>query len=631
MNHGLLAFFAVFLLALLPSSTLAAEMIHSYHTQIKIENSGDILVRETIEVTAEGKKIKRGLFRDLPEYRRTFLGGRLPTEYQILSLKRDGQREDYHTEITDESILRVYFGRSSYYLPKGQRYVYEFIYRVKSQVFFYDDFDELNWNVIGTGWDFPIMSGSAEIILPDRASVGSYAVYTGRVLSKGSDFEAQPLGNRLAVRTTKPLEPGEGMTVAVSWPIGHVVSNDEMTGMPFFWRQHAGLFELLIGFMLMVAYYYYAWNKVGRDPASIGMTPFYTPPKNISPAMAAYIQSMGDAANQRCMTAAIVSLASKGYLEIEEIRKKKYRITRAAEADRFAKISEDEQILFDAIGTSTTLGSSSKKMIEASDKFNKKLDELCRKRYFFKNSWWWFAGIIPFVLTAIYLAVFEIVHGNFWFGALFMFVFGGVSLGVFIWAVKSLFFSSGMNKAQAFFLIIWSSGFSIGGFLGLFIASTAASWLVIGLCLIMLAFFVLMRVPMKAPTRDGQRIIEHINGLQYYMESVEEDVLKVFDPPQMSRELYEKYLPYAVALGVESKWADKFALAVGGTLAASAAAVSTSPHWYSSSNRFSSGGFSASSMVNSVGGALSAASTSSSSSGGGSSGGGGGGGGGGGW
>jgi len=183
------------------------------------------------------------------------LGGRLATEYQILSLSRDGKKERYHTDKTDEGTIRVYFGQASYFLPKGQRYIYEFTYRVSSQVFFYSDFDELNWNVLGTDWDFPILFGSADIMLPDRASVDSYAVYTGRVLSKGQDFEARNLGNRLLVKTTTPLEPGQGMTVAVSWPVGHVVSMCDMVGMAFFWKQHAGLFELLIGVVLMVAYY----------------------------------------------------------------------------------------------------------------------------------------------------------------------------------------------------------------------------------------------------------------------------------------------------------------------------------------------------------------------------------------
>jgi uncharacterized membrane protein len=160
------------------------------------------------------------------------------------------------------------------------------------------------------------------------------------------------------------------------------------------------------------------------------------------------------------------------------------------------------------------------------------------------------------------------------------------------------------------------------------------SWLAILIPAMIVVMVLMMRLAMKAPTREGIDIMEQIDGLQYYMEVVEEKILKTSDPPQMSRQLYEDYLPYAVALNVESKWADKFALAMAGVMAAAATTIDTTPYWYKNSG--TSGAlqpsrFSPSSMVNSFSTALSAASSSKSTSGGGRVGSGGGGGGGGGW
>ncbi|MCZ7600920.1 MAG: DUF2207 domain-containing protein [Gammaproteobacteria bacterium] len=105
------------------------------------------------------------------------------------------------------------------------------------------------------------------------------------------------------------------------------------------------------------------------------------------------------------------------------------------------------------------------------------------------------------------------------------------------------------------------------------------------------------------------------------------------NPPEKTPELFERYLPYALALDVENRWAERFADQFA-RLEDEGRAYR--PSWYRGS-RFSSsrmGAFS-SAIGNSLGSAIAAAATapgsSSGSGGGGSSGGGGGGGGGGGW
>lgn len=628
--------------AVFPAASKAAEVIHNYDSRIVVNASGGLNVTENIEVTAEGDQIKRGIYRDFPLYRRTFLGGLLPADYNIISVTRDGEREPYHTEESENS-LRLYVGESSYHLPTGRRYTYEITYSVPQQVFFYDDYDELNWNVIGTGWDFPIERASAEIILPGNAPVMQYSAYTGKALSKDSNVRARQQQGRLFVRTNRSLEPHEGMTVAVAFPKDYVSTPSDMTGMTFFWKQHPGLKVMLIALVIMAIYYYLAWHKVGRDPKGRGLAPFYDPPKGISPAMAAYIDTMGSSGKEKNMTAAIMSLAAKGYLTIQEAEENRYGINFTTyELSRTAQtvqqgppISEDEQIIYDSIKSSLTLEPGGEALVEAANEHHKKLDKLCRKKYYNINGWWWLGGLVPLVAALTIISFDPAIQAGFlWMGLLFLLMFGGISLGVIIYGVKQFIKGPISKKAGAVFMIIWASLFSVGGFLGFGLMALMISWLVIACILAMAGLFVTMFKIMKAPTKEGRAVMDHIDGLKYYMEAVEEKILKRFDPPQMSRELYEKYLPYAVALGVESRWADKFALATAG--AATAVAVVTShtvPSWYTGAGGSSMGGFSASSMVSSFGASISAASTSSSSGsgGGGSVGGGGGGGGGGGW
>ena len=141
---------------------------------------------------------------------------------------------------------------------------------------------------------------------------------------------------------------------------------------------------------------------------------------------------------------------------------------------------------------------------------------------------------------------------------------------------------------------------------------------------------------LKARTIAGRKVMDEIEGFKQYLNVAEEDRLDYLHPPEKTPELFERYLPYAVALNVENRWAERFA----GVLAAAAAAGAATAAWYSGSRDIASdpGAFAdriGSSLSDTVSLASSAPGSSgggsSGSGGGGSSGGGGGGGGGSGW
>jgi len=148
-----------------------------------------------------------------------------------------------------------------------------------------------------------------------------------------------------------------------------------------------------------------------------------------------------------------------------------------------------------------------------------------------------------------------------------------------------------------------------------------------GLLLVGSAFFWI-----SAPTREGRGVLDRIAGFRQYLSITEGERLDRMTPPKDTPELFERYLPYAIALGVENRWADRFS----GVLAEAAQRGEQGFTWYSgrSSPWSNPGGF-VSTVGSSLASTLSAASTApgsrSGSGGGGFSGGGAGGGGGGGW
>ncbi|HTG64081.1 MAG TPA: hypothetical protein VL917_05390, partial [Sphingomicrobium sp.] len=152
--------------------------------------------------------------------------------------------------------------------------------------------------------------------------------------------------------------------------------------------------------------------------------------------------------------------------------------------------------------------------------------------------------------------------------------------------------------------------------------------LALALPVVALAFFLL-----GAPTREGRAMMDRIEGFKHYLSVTERERFDRMQAPEETLTLFEKYLPYAIALDVETRWADRFQSQIAAAMASPAAQGSTLG-WYSghSSPWNDVGGFTSSigdSLASSIGTASS--SPSSGSGGGGSSGGGGGGGGGGGW
>ena len=64
---------------------------------------------------------------------------------------------------------------------------------------------------------------------------------------------------------------------------------------------------------------------------------------------------------------------------------------------------------------------------------------------------------------------------------------------------------------------------------------------------------------LKAPTPRGQAALDHIRGFKMYLEVAEGEDLKRVTAPSLTPQLFESYLPAALALDVEQKWAERFA------------------------------------------------------------------------
>lgn len=631
MRHWLL------LLLLIAIGAHADERILDFHSAIIVYSDGSMLVTETLRVRAEGQQIRRGIYRDFPTDYRDPHGNRYRVAFDVIEVLRDGRREDYHTERRSNGV-RVYIGHADRLLRPGE-YTYTLSYRTNRQLGFFAAHDELYWNVTGNGWSFPIDRAAATVQLPPSLGDRTLTLeaYTGPAGSQDRLYRAAQTDQALAwFETTQPLGPQEGLTIVVGWPKGHVQKPTQQEQVRYLLDDNR---ELLIaggGLLLLTFYYLLVWHNVGRDPEPGVIIPQYEPPPQFPPASLRFIRRMGY--DHKAFATALVGLAVKGLLRIDYLNGHYAAHRKKAPA---IKLAPGEQVLlkhlFDSSNSITFKQENHRRIKTAIDAHKAALKRHYEKLFFVTNSAWLLPGIL-LSLATLALAATQLPHDEEAFAGIFMLLWlSGWSVAVTvlvsgtITAWRNAF--HGDSYLGAIGITAFSLPFLAGEGFGLWalfhFTSPSMVLILLGVLLLNFAFYHLL----KAPTLAGRKLLDKVEGLRLYLDVAEKDELQLRHPPEKTPQLFEHLLPYAMALDVEQRWAERFA-AVFARL--SAERQEYSPSWYRGSH-FSSrdlGGF-AGSLGSAMSSAISSSSTAPGSSsgggGGGSSGGGGGGGGGGGW
>ncbi|MCD4825956.1 MAG: DUF2207 domain-containing protein [Phycisphaerae bacterium] len=614
------------------------ERVLSFHSDIVVNKDSSLTVTETIHVLALGKNIKRGIYRDFP-IKKNSVWYRKQYGFEVLQVLRDGRPEPYHTESRGIDI-RVYIGNKKILLKPGE-YTYTLKYRTTKQIRYFNDHDELYWNVNGTGWEFPIDQISATVHLPSGVQpIGKLEGYTGTSGQKGQSFRARVSPNgTVEFRTTRPFFPGENLSIVVCFPAGTVY---QPTGGAKFNTLLADNRHILVaagGLVLVCVYFILAWLRVGRDPAKGIIFPRFEPPDGISPAAARFIRRMKS--DTKCLVANVVSLAVKGQLEISD-ESGKYTLTHTrSEGSR--KCTQEENQLRDKLfskGDTFEMEQANHKTLQAAQKAMKKYlrnnyekSKKGTKPYFARNTVWAIVGMILSVAVFVGASIGSGVDATamsllfimVWLGGWSFAVFSMTRANIALWCSTR---GRAKNIAIAVVCTLFSVPFLIGECIAIgFMAMTGTVWMV-AIVLLIVATNLLFIHWLKQPTVIGREVMNQIDGFKMYLGTAERDRLETAGQPDPTPQLFEQYLPYAIALDEETAWTRQFESVLA---AAAVGAVSYQPGWYhgSSFSAMGAGGF-ASSFSSSVTGAMSSPS-SSGSGGGGSSGGGGGGGGGGGW
>ncbi|MCW8929237.1 MAG: DUF2207 domain-containing protein [Gammaproteobacteria bacterium] len=634
-------FFSVFFL-LTSLNCYAMEVIKNYESQIIIEPDSSLIVTEKITVNAEGKEIKRGIYRDFPTRYKDIHGNNYNVKFEILSVMRDGQTEDYHTESLSNGI-RIYIGKKNHFLKQGT-HTFTIQYYTNRQLGFFEQYDELYWNVTGNGWAFPILKANASIKLPPGVSINQIATeaYTGAQGDKGKNFVVSTLDDTTVFfDTTNSLPLHHGLSVVVNWPKGYVQEPSQQEKILWFFQDNQATLVGFMGLATLWFYLFFTWLKVGKDPEKGVIYPRYYPDKEHSPASMRFVQRMGY--DNKAFSSALVNMAVKGYLTIT-MKTKYFTIDKIGGA---ANLSLGESAIARSLfnrKNQVVLKQEEHSIISKAISAHKKaLTRDYEKLFFNTNKMALLPGWIGSVII-LAITIFSIESSE----ARAVSAFFTVWLS--IWSIGVTFLSimayHAWKNVQGFLTLLPALGATafatpfIGGEVaGLYFFWQNAGSGVLLVFILTIITNILFYEWMKAPTLKGRELLDKVDGFKQYLMVTKTEELQQKNPsgqlPELTPELFEKYLPYAMALDVEKQWSERFS-SIFSQL--EQRGEHHKPLWYTGRHwdTHNLTGFS-SAMGDTLNSAISSSSTApgSSSGGGGSSGGssggGGGGGGGGGW
>jgi len=619
------------LLLSLAFTCLADEYIESFHSDIEVRLNGDLHVTETIVVRAEGKSIRRGIYRDFPTRYQNAQGDSVSVGFEVLSVQRDGSTEPYHIKNRSNG-KRIYIGDQNVLLSPGF-YEYQINYTTTRQLGFFDDFDELYWNVTGTGWEFRIDRASARVTLPEAFIDFQLTGYTGPQGSTAQDLVyRRSAGNQAYFETSQPLGRQEGLTIVAGWPKGIVNEPSDAQRRAWLFEDHRPSLIVIGGALALFAYYLILWQWFGRDPETGVIVPLYQPPEEYSPASMRFVQNMGY--DKKCFTSAVINLAVKGAAEIND-DEGQFKVTKQETRDLSLAPGEAQVLagLFGKGRDNISIAQSNHSILsKAIGKHKKSLKRDYEKTYFNTNSWLLLPGILATVIV-IATAVSNLPSEEIIMKTIFFGVFTAIPLIILsaVWRGFKRRRKGGKFQVAINLVVLvvfcWAVVNNIAAPIMEF--SEVAPLPLIAGAIAMLAMHYFFYQWLKAPTLVGRRLLDKIEGFKHYLKVAEEDEIALTGAPEFTIGLYETYLPYAIALDLENEWTAKLNRAIALGLVDS---QYSHPGWYHArdhrDDHFSSA---LSSSLDSAISSSSVAPGSSSGSSGGSSGGGGGGGGGGGW
>lgn len=485
-------------------SFASAEQISSFAADITVGAAGELLVVETIDYdfeSAERRGIYRNLRADHPQPASAWYKDRY-IAYEVRSVNRNGNPEPF--EVSGSRDIEIRIGDPDEIITGDHRYT--ITYTVAGAIARYDTGTEVYWNVTGNEWSVPIQAvtvtlrGREDVLLKE-----AQACYAGAL---GATKRCNTsLTDQVASFSHSALAPGEGMTVAqrVELPERPVVL-ERVNGI-WVWLVAALAWFIGLGVLL------WRWRRMYYYTAPVVTQ--YEPYQDCKPMFTGVL--FDTRLDSRDITAGIIYLAEQGFLRIEQTDRKvfflfettDYEVTLERPLEEVETAFQRELLaMFDltSVGQTVSLGDIKKdqRKLRRNAKIKSKLQKAVkadlREQGFIEKNQHQTRIITGYVLLIVLLTL------------SLQFV-DEVSVPIILGVVSLPLIS-------------------------------ILPWALFGL---------------ERRTRKGYEARYHLRGFKDFLCTTEADRYTFHNAPDKNPETFMRFLPYAVAFGVEKEWATVFA------------------------------------------------------------------------
>ncbi|HEV7551778.1 MAG TPA: DUF2207 domain-containing protein [Candidatus Angelobacter sp.] len=491
---------AVVLLALLCTLPAWARSYHisKFNSNIHVAEDGSARIEEQITFVFSGEY--HGIYRDMPvDY-----PGPSGSNYTLF-IKLGPITDESGDKLKVEKKTSGGFLHLKIYVPgatNATRTV-NIEYSVANPTRFFEDHDEFYWNVTGNDWPVPILEATSTIYFPAEATGKLRAQAAEGVYGSNQRAVAQVVGPSASFETTGPLPMRGGLTADVYIEKGVLHQPNAIARFFRFIRSNPILMLPLWAFAVMFA----MWWMKGRDPdPGMSVAPMYEPPEKMGPAEVGTL--IDGSVDPRDITSVLVDLAVRGYVKIVETQHKgflsstkDYEFHLLKDPSQWNELTDYERAMLQQVfaGGQVTLLSSMRNQ---------------------------FYTALPMIKSEIMSAL--------------------KSKGMYTVDPDSAkgYWGLGVLMVGLPFVALQVFGFAD------FLSSVPIA---IVCALIALAIVIIIGKQLTATSIKGARTRVQIQGFQEFMNRVDADRLKRMPP-----DTFEKFLPYAMALGVEHHWAKAF-------------------------------------------------------------------------
>ncbi|MGB5675050.1 MAG: DUF2207 domain-containing protein [Gemmatimonadota bacterium] len=512
-------------------STLRSWRVEDFRADVHVLRSGVVEVVETLKVRFEGTY--NGIFRTIPVEYRTRANLNYTLGLEVLSVEDEvGQGLRYETS------RERHYRKIKVWVPGASDAVRTVVirYRVDNALRFFEEddqaWDELYWNVTGDEWPVPIERASVSVRLPAQVTGVRARGFTGGYGSTEESVEVGISDHVVTVRSMRGLGIHEGLTVAIAWdsfitqPAGAVASGIEpqaalsgeyLIRRPTLWDRILRFFRsnwpLLIPLLALFAMHR-IWTRHGRDPQRRAIAPMYEPPPGLTPSEVGTL--VDNRVDLRDVTAMLVDLAVRGYLVIEETEQDKF-LGLIKESDYVLELQKGGEDLSGLKGHERKL----LRAVFGSPRAGDRVHMSDLENEFYKD--------LPGIKEQIFSELMKLKYYR---------------------SRPDRVLVSWIGIAIATGLVVGGGGLVLAARFGMAPLTTVLAGAFTGAIVLGFGIF------MPARTVAGTRALEAALGFEEFLQRVESDRFKkMITGPEM----FERYLPYAMALSVEKKWAAAFA------------------------------------------------------------------------